>query len=185
MYLVKHPDGYIKVKNGSEYLDIEANFALDYGSVFPMPTVWDAKYTGLLWEPSRGGLFGFNSETRDFISDTWPDGDLILTAIDNLITAKGSRENPPLTVNQKRDLLKLAIANEGLARIQAALPAIDTFQEIAFAATFWNMWGTPNTQQILARDTYVYAETKKSETDTWNEATIDAYNPATDPNWPV
>ena len=184
MYLVKHPDGYIKVKNGSEYLDIEANFALDYGSVFTMPSNWNAKYTGLLWEPSRGGLFGFNSGTKEFITDVWPDGDLVLAALDSLITAKGGRENPPLTVGRKRGLLKLAIADEGLRRIQLALPAIDTFQEIAFAATFWNMWGTPNVAQTLAKDIYIYAETKIQETNSWDEATIDAYDPTTDPLWP-
>ncbi len=176
-----HPDAKITIESSSKlYQDTVLNFETDSGEVIVLPTGYDQIY----YEVGKG-LFYSTQETRDYIAATWVQGDVIIANITSTISAKYSRENPPLTLAEKRILKIAATKEEGCIRIQAQLPDIDTFQEIAFVATFWNMWGTPNVAQTNAKDIYIYAKTKIAEIKTMTEIQVDAYDPATDPLWPA
>ncbi len=47
---------------------------------------------------------------------------------------------------------------EGVVRIIAQVPEWDSFARIALLASVWNMLGTPNSAQSLARDIYLYVK---------------------------
>ncbi len=79
------------------------------------------------------------------------------------------------------------VKSEGVFRINAVLPDINTLDEIKLIAVIWPMLDTtsPPANIVLARDIYQYAKTKITQAQTATQAELDAYDPATDPNWPA
>lgn len=75
---------------------------------------------------------------------------------------------------------------EGVRLIGLQVPEWNTFDRVAFIASVWNMLGTPNTEQTLAKDIYVYVKNTaipnvNVQTDVASVQAIDVVN---DTNWP-
>lgn len=77
--------------------------------------------------------------------------------------------------------------NEGLRRIKLQISEWDTFDKVAFIASIWNMLGTANAKQVLARNIYVYVKGTaipniNAQTDIVSVQAIDVVG---DPGWLV
>ena len=68
-----------------------------------------------------------------------------------------------------------ALANENTLDL-----IVELFQSGAFATGF----PTPGSDMERVKDIYLYARTMISQARTATQAQLDAYDPATDPNWP-
>lgn len=104
-----HPDGYVVVNDGAgkEYLDDVSNFKLDFN--LPNYSFNEPGFIGRIYEPGvkhalmkKGG-----QEPKPM---PWALGDNILAALDDGLTAKDLRENPPLSLTElkKKKLIELS-----------------------------------------------------------------------------
>ena len=78
------------------------------------------------------------------------------------------------------------IKAEGLSRITAAVPALNTFDMVSFMYELWPSLDTAalGANMILAKDTYVYAKGRITLADTATQTQLDDYDPSTDVSWP-
>jgi hypothetical protein len=93
MYFHHHPDGYIVIDTATgTYIDTVDNFILDLGEPYPgIP----AEYIGRWYEPGIDHHF-YTSDTAFPQDLIWPEGDHYIAACDQLMAAKGQRENHQL-----------------------------------------------------------------------------------------
>ncbi len=97
-------------------------------------------------------------------------------------------EPDAVRINRKRKLKIKLIRSEALSRLQS----IDSVLSQEFVERL--LWmasqnildlSTPGTEATQAQQTVNHAKTKIADMNTADEATIDSYDPATDPGWPV
>lgn len=94
---------------------------------------------------------------------------------------------PPLKqLKISRRLKIIETSNFGVQRINAHLPAINNLDQVELIKTLWSTLNNPGSVPELAasRDIYIYASNKIAEIKTMDQATVDAYDPATDPSFP-
>lgn len=82
-----------------------------------------------------------------------------------------------------REAKKAEIKAQGLSRIQAQLPDIDTIEELETLRKFAPAFSL-SAAGTAARDIYLYARAKLDQADTALIAEVQAYDPTTDPGWP-
>ena len=78
-----------------------------------------------------------------------------------------------------------AIKNEGLKRIQSKVDAIDS---IAMAKLIYkHMWpqSNPSAELLAGEVVYNYAASKIAQANSATRDQLEAYNPVTDPSWPL
>jgi hypothetical protein len=104
--------------------------------------------------------------------------------------AAGNTPEPEFTTSETLEQNRAAkirdIKNEGLSRISAVIPALDSFTEIQLVEVLWPVLNNPNgnANLSLVKDIYLYGKTKISQARTATQAQLDAYDPTTDPGWP-
>ena len=78
------------------------------------------------------------------------------------------------------------IKAEGMARIRQQVPALDTMAMVDLMVTLWPMLDKTSTPAEItaAKNIYQYAKTQIQAINSADQATVDAYDPATDPGWP-
>jgi len=91
------------------------------------------------------------------------------------------------TLDTSRQLIIEAITVEGVTRIAAEVPEWDDLETIRLIKSFINLMdftkATP--AQVLARNIHDYARSRIVIMKAADQATIDAYDPVADPNWPT
>lgn len=80
---------FVQGEDGREYLDTLNNFNLDYGQSLPMPPVG---INERLYERGIRHALLTNNNVVDGGPVIWPDGDAIISNIDNIIAAKKRRQ---------------------------------------------------------------------------------------------
>lgn len=80
-----------------------------------------------------------------------------------------------------------AIKDEAIRRISLQVPALNSYDMVAFMAELWPALDTAalGVPMTAAKDIYIYAKTKITQVQSATQAQLNAYNPATDPNWPA
>ena len=90
-----------------------------------------------------------------------------------------------------RDIAQGRFRKEGLTRIEAQVPSWGDEGNLRLLAGAWNMLGTPNAQQLLARNLFLFRERRRAEIDAMDAATATAFDPTSaDPfgdgdGWPT
>lgn len=89
-------------------------------------------------------------------------------------------------INNIRRLKIEQIKSEGLVRIGAIVPALNTLTALDLIIELWPMLDITKAgiDIIKVRDIYVYVKNRISMAKSASEAQLNAYNPVTDPNWP-
>ena len=79
------------------------------------------------------------------------------------------------------------ITNEGVSRIALQVPEWDDLETIRLIKSFINLmdFSLATAEQILAKDIHDFARTRIVFARTATQTELDAYDPVTDPNWPV
>ena len=82
-----------------------------------------------------------------------------------------------------REAKSEALKSEALIRIQVEMPYLDDFEDVKRFRKFY-AGITPSTAGINVKDIAVYALSALDTIATAPIATVEAYDPTTDPNWP-
>lgn len=105
--------------------------------------------------------------------------------------AAGNTPDPEYTPAEQLDLNRALeieeIKLEGITRIAAVVPELDTFEELGLLKVLWPFLNAPGADPDLAlvRDIYLYGRTKIVQAQGATQAQLDAYDAATDPGWPT
>lgn len=101
--------------------------------------------------------------------------------------AEGNTPDPDDTLLAKVKQKKIGeYKTEGINRIRGEIAEWDSFEVVGFLASIWNMLGTPNASQNLAKNIFVYTKNTaipavKALT---TVAAVQAVDVVNDPNWP-
>lgn len=116
-----------------------------------------------------------------------------LDAFTTFITAWNDAAPLALTLSDWKAEKRAEFTQQGIIRITMQVPEWDDFKRIAMIASIWNMLGTPNAAQVLARDIYVYvrntaipkvnAASSQSELDAIDPSAADPFGDGT--LWPT
>ena len=90
-----------------------------------------------------------------------------------------------LLANSKRDA-KAATKVEGIARIAAEVPALNSMEMVEFMVSLWPMLDTGSAPAniLAARDIYQVAKSTLTAIDGMDQVALDAFDAATSPAWP-
>ncbi len=105
--------------------------------------------------------------------------------------AAGNVAEPEFTAaemleNKRRNKID-QIVSEGVRRISAVIPELDSLNKISVVAALWPVLDNPgaNSDFARARDIYVYARNLVNFAKTATDTQLDSFDPPTDPNWPT
>ena len=108
-----------------------------------------------------------------------------LQEVINWIDDGGTPTPDPKALAKVKKRKRLEYAMEARGRIADQVSEWDSLEKIKLVASIWNMLGTPNASQTLARDIYIYLTgtaipNVNAQVDI---ASVLAIDPLTDPNW--
>lgn len=186
-----HPDDVIYIRHASgDYSAKVAEFTADYGGAPVVPVdPYNEIYYDLIDEAQRENR---NNVTplNDAIETADPAIEAIINDYANLMVAKDLRENPPLTLEQKKFAKVIDLKTEGLIRMQAELSGISDFDTVELLREMWlsitpaSRSATVTFQKII--DIYQAGKAEVSVINGYaTEAEVDAYDVVTTPAWPV
>ena len=79
-------------------------------------------------------------------------------------------------LDSARDAARQIFRKEALGRIGAQVPSWGDENNLRFIVDAWNMLGTPNAQQLLARNLFLFRERRRAEIDAMDAATATAFD---------